>query len=381
MKKSKIIKINIIALSLMSVSQLASATPLFACKTPVNTMVYNSSGCKAPTVEVYRRLDSRASSKFNIVAPALLPSVPTENIFSPASFWYKKIPVDAPLAVNSPALVQEFINQKVKYYNNVTINTVNYAAPVHTVNAQVAPVKVGFNNCQNKSYVDGTFSKMLSDVPIPNNAMAAGGTDGEMAIYQPSTDTYWEMWKAQKNTTTGEWKACWGGRINNLSKSDGAFLKNYGTTATGLPFIGGQITAEELSAGVIKHAIGIALVDTDASWVVSYPANRSDGYNPKNVPNRIAEGQRFRLDPTIDVSKLNMTRVGKIVAKAAQDYGFIVWDKAGSVSLRAQNPSTYTLMGKPNPYPALFEGKPAYAVLNGMPWDKLKFLPKDYGKP
>jgi hypothetical protein len=152
----------------------------------------------------------------------------------------------------------------------------------------------------------------------------------------------------------------------------------YGTTATSLPFIGGQITAAELSAGVINHAMGISLVDAEKRTIFSWPAQRSDGVNPYNVRNRIPEGSRFRLDPAVNVDALPMTRAGKIIAKAAQKYGFIVWDRAGAISLRAQNTLSYTQVGQPNPYPALFNNTPSYSVLNGFPWHRLQFLPMNY---
>ena len=148
-----------------------------------------------------------------------------------------------------------------------------------------------------------------------------------------------------------------------------------------MPFIGGQITAEELQRGEIKHVMGISLVNVEKYNVVSWPAHRSDGWNPGGTPNRIPEGARFRLDPTVNVDELPITSVGKIIAKAAQKYGFVVWDKAGSISLRAQNPLSYTTQGKANPYDALFRGKPSYAILNGFPWEHLQFLPMNYGKP
>ena len=68
-----------------------------------------------------------------------------------------------------------------------------------------------------------------------------------------------------------------------------------------------------------------------------------------------------------------------MVAKAGQKYGFVVWDKAGSISVRFENPLSLTLVGQPDPYGTLFNGVPNYAVLNGIPWDKLQFLPVDYG--
>ncbi len=78
---------------------------------------------------------------------------------------------------------------------------------------------------------------------------------------------------------------------------------------------------------------------------------------------------------------MNLSPVGKIIARAAQKYGFVVWDKAGAITLRADNPKSYTQRGQKDPYPELFGGKPSWSILQGFPWDKLQFLPVDYGKP
>lgn len=303
----------------------------------------------------------------------------TDNLFASTSFWYQQIPVDAPLNVNSDAFVADFLRQKKAYYGNVSINLGSYASPVYIAEADAPTVQVTMWNCQHKSFSDEGLSRMWAAVPIPSYAQPASGTDAEMTIYQPSTDTIWELWVARK--VNGNWQACWGGRLQPASRSNGIWPLYYGATATGLPFLGGQITAEELQRGEIKHAIGIALVDTDVWNSISWPALRGDGYNPTNAPNRIPEGARFRLDPSINVDTLTMHPVGKTIAKAAQKYGFVVWDKAGALTIRAQNPKSYTALGQPDPYQALFGTTPAYAILNGFPWDKLQFLPKDYGKP
>ena len=89
----------------------------------------------------------------------------------------------------------------------------------------------------------------------------------------------------------------------------------------------------------------------------------------------------YRLDPTIDVEVLPLHPVAKIIARAAQQYGFVVWDKAGAIALRLENPASYVARGEADPYPALFAGTPSYAVLKNFPWDRLQFLPRDYGKP
>jgi len=306
-------------------------------------------------------------------------ALPTDAIFAPGSFWYQAIPKTATLHANSAGYVADFLRQIRTYYGNVAINTTAYASPVFQPPAGISTSKVTQWDCQHKGYLDASLAAQWNGVPIPSNATPSDGTDGEMSIYQPSSNSLWEFWQARK--VSGQWQACWGGRMTNVSTSSGIWPPGYGTTATGLPFIGGQITAEELRRGEIRHVIGIALVDLERAGVVSWPANRSDGYNPGNAPNRIPEGTRFRLDPNLNLDGIAMHPVARTIARAAQKYGFVVWDKAGAISLRVQNPKSYTALGQPDPYAALFNGTPSYAILNGFPWDKLQFLPKDYGKP
>jgi hypothetical protein len=306
-------------------------------------------------------------------------ALPTDAIFAPTSFWYTPLPASVPLHPNSAGFVTEFLRQKAAYYGTVNINTWSYASPVYTAQADTPTTKVTYSNCQRKIYGEPALEAQWANVPMPSFAAPAEGSDAEMTVLQPSTDSMWEFWVAKK--VDGQWQACWGGKMSNVSASDGIWPFPYGTTATGLPFIGGQITAEELTRGEIRHAIGISLVEVEAATTFSWPANRSDGINPLAAPNRIPQGLRFRLDPSIQVDMLPMTTAGKIIAKAAQKYGFVVWDKAGALSLRVQNPKSYTALGQINPYAALFSGKPSYAVLDGFPWDKLQFLPMNYGKP
>lgn len=299
--------------------------------------------------------------------------------FAPNSFWYNRIPIDAPLHPNSAAFVDDFLRQFNRFYGNVTINTNSYSSPVYFVGSDVAPVSVAQWDCQKRGFHDQQLDQQWRAVPIPPYARPADGTDSEMTIYQPATDTMWEFWRARR--VNGRWEACWGGRMLNVSESDGIWPPHYGATATGLPFVGGQITVDELSRGAINHVIGIALVETESANIYSWPANRSDGYNPSDLPNRIPEGLRFRLDATIDVNAQKIHPVAKIIARAAQTYGFVVWDKAGALSLRAENPKRFTAVGLPDPYPAIWNGTPPYEILTGFPWEKLQFLPMNYGRP
>lgn len=298
--------------------------------------------------------------------------------FADNSFWYQAIPESVVLNNNSQKLALEFARQVKTYYGQVALNTWDYSSPLYTVDLSVQTTKVSLWDCLRSGFSDSKLAQDFAAVPIPSYAEPAGGSDSEMSIYQPGTDTLWEFWRARK--VAGAWQACWGGRMSDVSKTPGVWEKPFGASATGLPFEPGQIQVEELRRGEIRHVMGIALVEAEAR-TYSWPANRSDGSNPNKVPDRILEGARLRLDPSVNIDALHLTPIAKTIARAAQIYGFVVWDLAGSVSLRAENPKRYTAVGVPNPYQSLLGNTPMYDVMKGFPWDKMQFLPVDYGKP
>jgi hypothetical protein len=292
--------------------------------------------------------------------------------FASSSFWYQMIPSSTALDPHSADYVASFNTQWKTYYNNVGVNTTRYAPPIFVASDSTPTRAVRVWDCQNKGYLDAGLQSQLSAVPIPAGTQPSAGTDGELVISQPSTDTVWEMWKARW-ASDGVLEACWGGKLSGVSTSQGSYAFPYGTTATGLSLAGGIITPEELKAGHIDHALSIALVETRKT-IFSWPANRTDGYVDSLTA--IPEGQRFRLDPTINVDALPITATAKIIAKALQTYGMVVRDKSGSVTFYAENVLAET---GSDPYPALF-GAPNYSVLNGVPWDRLQALPFDFGK-
>jgi hypothetical protein len=303
--------------------------------------------------------------------------------FAASAFWYADVS-GAPIATDSASCAADAVRQMKQYYGsasqtNVALNTTSYAPPIYTVPAGVSPLtNVGFNDVQGKGYFDTGLQSQWTGVPIPSYAVPADGTDSEMVIYQPSSDKMWEFWVAKKTGST--WIAAWGGRLDSCSTSNGIFPGGYGTTATGLPFLGGTITIAELQAAAagnidaINHAMGISFVETASGY--SWPAQRGDG-GYGTTP--IQEGRRFRIDPGLNVAALNVNNIVKAVARAGQRYGFVVWDKAGSVSMRAENPKGPVSQGQTDPYPAIFGADVYWNVLNAMPWTSLQALPVNYG--
>ena len=129
-------------------------------------------------------------------------------VFAPTSFWYRAIPRDAPLHPNSANYAAEFLRQKKACFGTVGINTTAYACPVYVVGPEVKPVEVTEWDGQHKGFKDPKLAKQWRAVPIPDYAGQADGTDSELCIYQPSTDSMWEFWLARK--VDGRWQACWG---------------------------------------------------------------------------------------------------------------------------------------------------------------------------
>jgi len=306
-------------------------------------------------------------------------TIPYGTPFGKLSVWRQDVR-SAPLNGNSAAMVANVADQAAKYYGGVAAFNVNrYSTSFYAVPAGTARVDVRWDNCQKKTWTPAGLlgaGGQFSQVPIPAGAVPAAGTDGQLTVYSPDTDQLWEFWQAKK--VGGTWQACWGGRIDKVSTSPGYFTGGFGVSASGLSYGGGTIGIKDVQAGSIDHAMALQLPST-ANWNnFSWPAQRSDGNDTGK--NAVPEGTRLRLDPSVDVNALKISPIAKMVAKAAQTYGFIVTDKAGAVAVVAESPAATVAATGKNPWPALMQGKPDYQVMAGFPWDRLQALPRDYGK-
>ena len=210
------------------------------------------------------------------------------------------------------------------------------------------------------------------------DAVPANGTDGELTVWSPTSDQLWEFWKAHKESDG--WHACWGGRIDAWSRSPGYFEQGMGASASGLALAPGVIGIKEMQQGWINHALRIGLPQIANYTAWSYPAQRSDGKAPAGEPNAIMEGQRFRLDPSLDVSSLGLTPIATAVARSAQKYGFIVTDGAGTLTISTESGQAAEQATGTNPWTELMDGTPAYRIMKDFPWSRLQALPVDYGK-
>lgn len=311
----------------------------------------------------------------------LPPETAAARLFAPDSVWNQALATDAPLDPSTGSRMAAFqaeIRREISTGIGPWIAETSYSTPLYTVPADQPRVSVKLDT--------GAWGARLQQaldqgVPIPPSATPAAGTDGHMTIYQPSTDTLWELWRAVRQSDG--WHASWGGAMQQVSQSPGYYTNtswpglqpsqgwNWGATATSLPVIAGTIMIDELRRGEIGHALALDIPNPCAQ-TFSWPAQRSDG--GLTTPDCMPEGARLRLDPSIDLSKLDLPPITRILAQAAQRYGMIVRDGTGrATGFYAEDP---TPTGS-NPYAGpdgFYGGLKPWKFLPQFPWDRLQLL-------
>lgn len=289
-----------------------------------------------------------------------------ERPFGPKSIWNDRLGRRARLSPLSDAYVDRLSTSVDSY--GAWVNTTEWSTPVYTVRKKQPTVSVALDQ---PSGWNQELRQALAAVPIPPDARPASDSDAHLVVWQPSTDTMWELWGARQ--AADGWHTRYGGRIIGASKDPGYFptAPGWGATATGLPLLGGLVRVSELRAGVIPHALALEIPEPRADWY-AWPAQRTDGTS--SDPRAIPEGTRFRIDPSLKLSKLEMSPFARTLARAAQQYGIYVTDRAGAVAFTAEDPEPLGF----DPYEAssqgLFEGQYPNELLEQFPWEALEVI-------
>jgi hypothetical protein len=315
------------------------------------------------------------------LAPATAAAKEPARLFGPDSVWNAPLSDHAPLDPSSPARTAALLTEVRAEIQNGTgpwISETQYSTPIYTVPQSQRRVPVTIDA---GTWANSLKAALADGVPIPPNARPAVGTDRHLTIYQPSTDTLWEFWKAIK--LRDGWHASWGGAMQNVSKSPGYYTSsswpglkgnegwNWGSTATSLPVAAGTIRIDELRRGRIDHALAIDLPNACAK-VFAWPAQRTDG--TLTTSTCIPEGARLRVDPSLDLSTLGLPPITLILARAAQRYGMIVRDKTlHAVGFFAEDPAPTGT----NPFvgpTGLYDDLRPWNFLPRFPWSRLRLV-------
>jgi hypothetical protein len=315
------------------------------------------------------------------------------RLFATSSVWNAPLASDALLdsssAARLSALVAEVQNEE-QLQIGPWIDERSNSTPFYVVPKSQAkvPVKLdttpaGFTTLQ---------SVLDKGVPIPSGAQPAAGVDAHLTVYQPSTDTMWEFWHASRQSDG--WHAGWGGAMQHVTSNPGYYSNlawggllstegwNWGSTASSLPIIGGTVLIKELKAGHIDHALAMNIPNPCSVWF-SWPAQRTDG-GSTDYSNCTLEGAHLRLDPSLDLSKLNLPPMTRVLAAAAQKYGIIVRDRTNKATgFFAEDPTpTGTdpyrsgpgVGGVSSGNLGFYGGVSPRILMSQFPWDHLELL-------
>jgi hypothetical protein len=176
--------------------------------------------------------------------------------------------------------------------------------------------------------------------PIPANPKIEDASDSHILIVDRETCKLYELYAAYYNG--GQWHAG-SGAIWDLNSHD---LRPDGWTsadAAGLPILPGLVLYDEVTAGVINHAIRFTVSDTQRAYL--WPARHyASDITDANVP---PMGARFRLREDYDISGFDPKM--RVILQAMKTYGIIIadngsdWYVSGAPDDRWDNDMLHTL--------------------------------------
>jgi hypothetical protein len=302
-----------------------------------------------------------SSMTTSVTTPSPAGSFP--RLYDDTSFWNTPV---GPSPVLDPGSAGMVAASLVAYRSVATVNNddtwgmpVAYAAPAD----EVQPIACLLFNCE----IPVSFR-------MPSYARPNLGSDGHLAVIDPSTGQELDLWKGAVDPDTGAWSA--GGRSATDIGWGAACAQGQhcggGGVAAGFNEFGGVIRPEEIAQGHIDHALVISMPYVRADLIACPATNPWAPMNPQYVddPNALPLGAHVQLDPAIKVDKKRWPSWLKVVAKALQTYGAYVGDVSSTLELRGEANLTrgYDAWAKvgmhTSPHPSL----------KSLPWNRFRVL-------
>jgi hypothetical protein len=226
----------------------------------------------------------------------------------------------------------------------LTSDPTQYTYPVYNVTAATRRQSVQLSGIYSNVTARGRRLRILDEptvrVPIPENALAAEGSDAQVILLDRKTGDEWGFWQLERE---GDGWAATNGYHYNI-RWDGVPPRDssgdpFGSRGAGVPYLAGLVRPCEIARGRIDHALAFAYdAPTDANV---YPATKSDGNgtDPRDVP----EGSRLQLDPSLrrgELRRMGCNRPCLVIARALQRYGMYVIDNSGRAKVMLEYEAT-----------------------------------------
>lgn len=157
-----------------------------------------------------------------------------------------------------------------------------------------------------------------------------GYTDAHLHVIDPTGRWLDECWQMQGGGTS--WQAGYHVRTDLTGPGVGqGGVRAYGGSA-----VGGLIRSWEVKAGVIHHALAVALSAGQLATGPVAPATSEDSGASASYTGLIHMGTRVAIPRSVVLSSLGLSQAGLMVATALQVYGALVVDTAGACTLYAE---------------------------------------------
>ncbi len=286
--------------------------------------------------------------------PVSSPTSTFERLYSDDSPFNQKIAVGAPIDSKSAHMIGSLVRAGRK--QGFLIALKRWTIPIYYASADTPRYRV-------RMTAKWAPASWFEGVPIPDGAAPDPAADGHMVIIDRDTGCEYDFWRAKKRKS-GKWRASWGNSLR--TDGDGIFPRGLSARGSGFALPARMIFPDELVDGRIDHALQFSYDYPKRGGPVE-PATESDGHSRRS--DAIPEGARLRLDPTLELDSLGLTRYERIIAEALQQYGMILADNGGGVELQAVHPMSYD----DDVYAGVLPDR-RYVYLNNIPLDRFEVL-------
>ncbi len=251
---------------------------------------------------------ARAREALRTTANAPVAGAPGCPIFPANNVWNADVSA-LPTATNSTAMIDS-IGASTGLHPDFG-SDLSYGIPYNVVSGTQARVPVTF---------DYAGESDPGPYPIPANPQIEAGSDAHLLIVDKDACYLYELWDTRQ--VGGQWLAG-SGAIWNLQSNA---LRPDGWTsadAAGLPILPGLARYEEVTAGVIDHALRFTASNTRNMHI--YPARHDAGSNNAAYP---PMGLRVRLKASVSIS--GFTPDVQVVLTALKKFGMILADNGSN---------------------------------------------------
>ena len=191
---------------------------------------------------------------------------------------------------------------------------------------------------QDNNMVDGVVR-----FQTPSTIRFLGKSDKLIIIISPDGHTAHEAWLGEQLPGNSGFRSAYLADVDlygtGTASADGS---SEGLRAFGGSLAGGLIRCSELRRAEIPHAVAVNLSSsqlrrgTPMSNQMVWPATMTDNRGQNSYSGLVPMGALLAIPPWVDIDKLGLSREGKALARAYQDFGGYVVDQSSDTMLLAQ---------------------------------------------